>query len=138
AAAVRAAYAVGIPAGVLVKASAAVFFARGDAATPLRAAVATAAANVAFSLALMPWLGAAGIALATSLAAAVNLAWLWMVLARRRETAPTAGLAGPTPRVGAGWTGLAILVGGGAATYVGLLAVCHAVRSRRTQPTTGR
>jgi putative peptidoglycan lipid II flippase len=87
-AAVLAAYALGIPAAAVSKAVAAGFFARGDMNAPLRAALVTAAANVLFSLALMPLWGAPGIALATSLAAWVNLAWLWRAAPAGRGPSP--------------------------------------------------
>jgi putative peptidoglycan lipid II flippase len=75
------AYSGGLIAFVLVKALTPAFFARGDTTTPVLVGIATVAANLALNLAFL-WsgtLGAAGIALATSLAAwgnVVALAWL--------------------------------------------------------------
>jgi putative peptidoglycan lipid II flippase len=75
------AYALGLPAYVIVKSVAPAFFAREDTATPVRAAVIAVIANVALSLSLIHPLGPTGIALATSLAAWLNVAalsyWLW-------------------------------------------------------------
>ena len=101
-AAALAAYALGIPAFVLVKALAPGFFARGDTATPVVVALFTVAANIALNLVLMGPLAHVGIALGTALAAWVNvlaLAWLlaWrgqLVLDRQcRRRAPRLLLA---------------------------------------------
>jgi putative peptidoglycan lipid II flippase len=78
-----AAYALGVPAFVLVRVLATGFFAREDTTTPLRAAVAAVAVNVAASLALFWWLGHMGIALAASLASWVNAAYLGALLRRQ-------------------------------------------------------
>src|SRR4029079_6672052 len=77
------AYAVGLPAFVLVKVLAPGFFARGDTATPVKVGIAAVALNLALNLAFMVPLQHIGPALATSLAAIFNVAWLWAVLARR-------------------------------------------------------
>ena len=78
-----AAYAIGIPAHVIVKALNAAFFARQDTATPVRVAVVVTAANLALGVALMPVLEHVGIALATGLTAWANLALLAGALRRR-------------------------------------------------------
>jgi len=141
------AYAVGLPAFVLVKALTPGFFARGDTATPVRIAFGVVALNLALNLLLTRWFGHVGIALATSAASWANvaaLAWLLMrrgrfVLDRRlRRTAPR--LLGAAVIMSAvllvlqaalfplesGWArlaALAVLVGAGLVTY---FATAHA------------
>jgi putative peptidoglycan lipid II flippase len=82
-----AAYALGLPAFVLVKVLAPGFFARGDTATPVKAGIAAVALNLAMNLAFMVPLQHIGPALATSLAAIFNVGWLAVVLARRGHLA---------------------------------------------------
>ncbi|MBM3547062.1 MAG: murein biosynthesis integral membrane protein MurJ [Alphaproteobacteria bacterium] len=78
-----AAYALGLPAFVLVKALSPGFLAREDTATPVKLGMVAIAVNLALNLALMKPLGHIGIALGTSAAAWVNVALLWSTLARR-------------------------------------------------------
>ena len=78
-----AAYAVGLPAFVLVKVLAPGFFARGDTATPVKVGVAAVALNLAMNVAFMVPLKHMGPPLATSLAAMFNMGWLGAVLLRR-------------------------------------------------------
>jgi putative peptidoglycan lipid II flippase len=80
-----AAYALGLPAFVLVKVLAPGFFARGDTSTPVKIGVAAVALNLAMNLAFMVPLQHIGPALATSLAAIFNMLWLGGVLARRGQ-----------------------------------------------------
>ncbi len=73
------AFALGLPAYVLVKVLTPSFFARHDTRTPVKVAMATMALNVALNLALMGPLKHVGMALSTAVAAWVNvgaLAWL--------------------------------------------------------------
>jgi putative peptidoglycan lipid II flippase len=86
------AYAVGLPAFVLVKVLAPGFFARGDTATPVKIGVAAVALNLAMNVAFMVPLKHMGPALATSLAAVFNVGWLSVTLARRGQFVPDAGL----------------------------------------------
>ncbi len=78
-----AAYALGLPAFVLVKVLAPGFFARGDTATPVKVGITAVVLNLALNLAFMVPLQHIGPALATSLAAIFNVAWLAVVLIRR-------------------------------------------------------
>ncbi|OFX14472.1 MAG: murein biosynthesis integral membrane protein MurJ, partial [Alphaproteobacteria bacterium RIFOXYD12_FULL_60_8] len=74
-----AAFALGLPAYVLIKVFTPGFFARGDTKTPVQVAIIALLANIAFNLVLMGPLGHMGIALSTSLSAwlnAMTLAWL--------------------------------------------------------------
>lgn len=82
AAALRA-FAIGLPAYVLVKVLSPGFFAREDTSTPVRVAAAALVVNIALNLALMGPLGHVGIALATALGACVNGGTLYVVLTRR-------------------------------------------------------
>lgn len=77
------AYGVGLPAIVLIRSVAASFFAKGDTTTPLWASLAGVAVNLGFKLALTPTLLQAGLALATSIGAWVNLAILLFLALRR-------------------------------------------------------
>src|ERR1700759_5416746 len=78
-----AAYAIGLPAFVLVKVLAPGFFARGDTSTPVKIGVTAVALNLAMNVAFMVPLQHIGPALATSLAAMFNVGWLAVVLVRR-------------------------------------------------------
>lgn len=76
-----AAYACGLLPFVLIRSTVATFFARGDTATPVKAALAAAAVNIAFKFLLMGPLAQVGLALATSIGAWINLglvAWFAM------------------------------------------------------------
>jgi len=101
AAALRA-FAVGLPAYVLIKALTPGFFAREDTVTPVKIAAASMILNIVLAVALMQVMAHVGIALATAIAAWVNAAALGLVLHRRgylamdrrlRERAPRTVLA---------------------------------------------
>ena len=68
-----AAYAVGLLPFVLIRSTVATFFARGDTATPVKAALLAAGVNIAFKVLLMGPLAQVGLALATSIGAWINL-----------------------------------------------------------------
>ena len=68
-----AAYGFGLLPFVLIRSAVATFFARGDTATPVKAALIAAAVNIAFKVALMGPLAQVGLALATSIGAWINL-----------------------------------------------------------------
>ena len=84
-AAALAAFAVGLPAFVLVKVFSPAFFAREDTRTPMIYAGISVAVNIATSLALFPFLSHIGIAIATSLAGWVNAILLIETLRRREQ-----------------------------------------------------
>ncbi len=67
------AYAFGLLPFVLIRSATATFFARGDTATPVKAALIAAAVNIAFKVLLMGPLAQIGLALATSIGAWINL-----------------------------------------------------------------
>ncbi len=77
------AFAVGLPAYVLIKALSPAFFARKDTRTPVQVAVFALALNVVLNLALMGPLLHVGLALATALSAWVNAIALALILRRR-------------------------------------------------------
>jgi putative peptidoglycan lipid II flippase len=138
------AYAVGLPAFVLVKVLVPGFFARGDTAMPVKIGMAIVALNLALNIAFMAPLQHLGPPLASSLAAWVNVAALGLVLRRRGHlvldrqiirTVPRMLLAGLAmalvlygleiavfrPLGGAWrWAGLGLLVAGGMAVYGGV------------------
>ncbi|MBX3455658.1 murein biosynthesis integral membrane protein MurJ [Ferrovibrio sp.] len=86
------AYSIGLPAYTLARALTPGFHARQDTRTPVRIAFVTIAVNLALSLALMPWLGHVGLALATGLAAWGNAGQLAWALYRRDAWQPDARL----------------------------------------------
>jgi putative peptidoglycan lipid II flippase len=90
--AVLAAYAVGLPAVVLIRSAVASFHARSDTTMPVVAALLAVAVNVGLKLVLMEPLGVVGLALATAIGAWVNLLLLFALAYRRDWTAPSAAL----------------------------------------------
>ena len=77
------AFAVGLPSFVLIKVFSPAFFAREDTRTPMLVGGLSVVVNVAVSLALFPFIGHIGIALATSLAGWVNALVLYHLIAKR-------------------------------------------------------
>ena len=111
-AAALAAYAIGIPAYVLVKVLSTAFFARQDTATPVRIAVACTVLNVALSFALIWVIAHVGIALATGLTAWLNVGLLLAALRRRGLLDLDTRLGRRVPRLFLAGTGMAVgLVG---------------------------
>jgi putative peptidoglycan lipid II flippase len=90
--AVLAAYAVGLPAVVLLRSAVASFHARSDTTTPVVAALVAVAVNVVLKIVLMTPLGVVGLALATAIGAWVNLVLLLVLAYRRDWTAPSRAL----------------------------------------------
>jgi putative peptidoglycan lipid II flippase len=87
------AYALGLPAYVLIKVLAPCYYAREDTRTPVKIAVVCVIANTLLALALMRVLAHVGIALATAIAAWLNAALLARGLLTRGVFAPDARLA---------------------------------------------
>ena len=106
------AFAVGLPALVMVKVLAPAYFARQDTATPFRIGVIAVATNIALNLALFFWMGHVGLALATSAAAWVNALLLLRGLIREERYQPGSrfGLTAGRAVAGAGVMVAAILV----------------------------
>ncbi|MDA0340250.1 MAG: murein biosynthesis integral membrane protein MurJ [Proteobacteria bacterium] len=78
-----AAYAAGLPAFVLIKIFQPGFFARRDTATPVKIAAFAVVLNLILNLILMRYYAHVGLAMATAIAAWVNMAALAMLLHRR-------------------------------------------------------
>lgn len=93
------AYAVGIPAYVLIKVLTPGFFARQDTRTPVRIAVGTLVLHLALNLTLIWPLQHVGLALATAIAAWVNTIALAVVLHRRGHLVLDARLKSRLPRI---------------------------------------
>jgi putative peptidoglycan lipid II flippase len=148
AAATLAAYALGLVPFVLIRSVVAMFFARGDTATPVKAALTAVPVNIAFKLLLMGPLAQVGLALATTIGAWINFGLVLWFGARagylRRDPdllraigkLAAAGLAlavvlwiGERPILAlvAGWgrfnelIGLVLLAAVGGAVYVGVV-----------------
>ncbi|ORU93012.1 MAG: lipid II flippase MurJ [Cycloclasticus sp. symbiont of Poecilosclerida sp. N] len=85
------AYAVGLPAFILVKVLVPGFTSRQDMKTPVRIGVIAVVSNMLMSVVLVFFLQHAGLALATSLAAFVNASLLFRALIKQRVYSPQAG-----------------------------------------------
>jgi putative peptidoglycan lipid II flippase len=109
-AAALAAYAVGLPAFVLIKVLAPAFFARHDTATPVKIAVATMAVNLCLTVVLMQFLAHVGIALATTIAGWLNALALLAFLIRRGHFGFDDRARRNLPRVGVAALGTGIVL----------------------------
>jgi putative peptidoglycan lipid II flippase len=98
-AAALAAFAVGLPAFVLIKVFSPGFFAREDTRTPMWFAGVAVTVNVVISLALFPYLAHVGIAIATAVSGWVNAALLAGTLYRRGHFTPDVSLKRRLPLI---------------------------------------
>lgn len=80
---VLAAYALGLPAIVLMRSAVASFHARGDTRTPMLISFAAIAINIVLKIVLAPRLGAPGLALATAAGAWINFAAITILALRQ-------------------------------------------------------
>ncbi len=87
-----AAYAIGLLPFVMMRSFTAPFYARGDTATPVKAALLAAAVNIALKVVLMGPLAQVGLALATSVGAWINLSLLTIFARRQGFLVSGAGL----------------------------------------------
>src|SRR5918993_2311435 len=126
--AVLAAYAVGLPAVVLIRSAVASFHARSDTTTPLVASLIAVAVNVGLKLVLMGPIGVVGLALATAIGAWVNVLLLFALAYRRDWTAPSATLGRAAAAVAAASILLALFVVLGRAPLGSLVAPLAAGR----------
>ncbi len=94
-----AAFASGLPAFVLIKVFSPAFFAREDTRTPMRFAAVSVGLNIALALALFPFFGHVGIAVATSAASWVNVLLLGRALQRHGYWHTDASLRHALPRM---------------------------------------
>jgi putative peptidoglycan lipid II flippase len=98
-AAALAAFALGLPAYVLIKVLTPGFHARQDTGMPVRIAIASMLVNLAGNLILVWPLGHVGIAVSTAIAAWVNAIALWLVLRQRGHFGIDAKLRRTLPRL---------------------------------------
>ncbi|MBT5047007.1 MAG: murein biosynthesis integral membrane protein MurJ [Rhodospirillaceae bacterium] len=104
------AYAVGLPAYVLIKVLGPGFFAREDTKTPVKIAIICVAVNVVLNLTLIHWLAHVGIALATALSAWLNAVLLIWTLRRRGHHALDARVRSRTLRILVASAGMAAVL----------------------------
>lgn len=102
------AYALGLPAYVLIKVLSPAYFARQDPKTPLHAALVALVVNVVLNLIFMVPLGIIGIALASAIASWVNVVILAKGLMRRGYLRPDNVLRRRLPRMLLACFGMAI------------------------------
>jgi len=88
------AYAIGLPAIVLIRTQVSTFQARGDTTTPMIVSLCAIAANVGLKLLLWRDWGAPGLALATAAGAWINVVLLFVLGVRRRWARPDRHLWG--------------------------------------------
>jgi putative peptidoglycan lipid II flippase len=96
-----AAYSIGLIPFVLLRSFTAPFYARGDTATPVKAALLAAAINVALKVVLMGPLAQVGLALATSVGAWINLCLLAYLARRQGFAVSGAAIGGPVVKLAA-------------------------------------
>jgi putative peptidoglycan lipid II flippase len=94
-----AAYALGLPAYVLVKVLTPGFFAREDTRTPVKIAIVCMISNIVIAFALIWWLAHVGIALATTISAWLNTGLLARGLRRQNLLQPDDQLKRRLPRI---------------------------------------
>ena len=110
-------YAWGVPAFVLLRILQPAFFARQDTRTPMRFALISVAVNIALGVALFYLIGPPGVAIATSAAAWITVAQMWLSLTRTGVWRPSHQAVSRSLRVIAA-----------SAALGGLLAVCAMYR----------
>ena len=93
-------FALGLPAFVLLKVLTPAFFAREDTRTPMIWAGISAVINIVVGITLFNIIGFEGLALATTLAAWVNVIGLYFLLKRNGGLAPDRRLKRHLPRIG--------------------------------------
>jgi putative peptidoglycan lipid II flippase len=116
-----AAYALGLVPFVLIRSVVATFFARGDTANPVKAALTAAAVNIAFKVMLVGSLAQVGLALATSIGAWINLLLVLWLASRRGLIALDPQLRRATFKIALAGVALAI------ALWVGRIIAPHIV-----------
>jgi putative peptidoglycan lipid II flippase len=104
------AFALGLPAYVLIKVLTPGFHARQDTSTPVRIAVMSMLVNLVANLILIWPFGHVGIALGTALAAWVNAFALWVVLGRRGHFAVDPRLRRALPRLAIASAAMALVL----------------------------
>src|SRR5271156_2205533 len=106
------AYAVGLPAFVLVKVLAPAFFARHDTATPVKVAIVSLVTNLLLTLILMRFLAHVGVAIALSAAGWLQAVVLLTLLARRSHFRFDERSRANLPRIALATFGMALVLVG--------------------------
>ena len=109
-----AAYSIGLLPFVLMRSFTAPFYARGDTATPVKAALLAAAINIALKVLLMGPLAQVGLALATSVGAWINLSLLAFYARRQGFAVSGAAIGKPVAKLIAAGVVLAVSLLAGA------------------------
>ncbi len=104
------AYTIGLVPFVLIRSVVAPFLARGDTATPVKAALIGTAINIVFKVMLMVPLAQVGLALATSIGAWINLILVLIFAARARVIAVDAELKSSLIKLAAAGVALALVL----------------------------
>lgn len=106
------AYALGLPAYILIKVLTPGFYARADVKTPVRFAMAAMAGNLAMNLAtvFLTDLQHVGLALSTAAAAWINVSLLYLTLRRRGHFRTDAQLRRRAVRLGAATAAMAVVL----------------------------
>jgi putative peptidoglycan lipid II flippase len=127
-----AAYGFGLLPFVLIRSAVATFFARGDTATPVKAALIAAAVNIAFKIALMGPLAQVGLALATSIGAWINLGLVLWFAYRAGHLAIDERLRHSALKLAAAGLVMAAVLWLGHGPVAQLVAPLHGVRDAAT------
>ncbi len=93
------AYAIGLPAYILIKTVIPSFFAREDTKTPVKIAALIVIFNIILAVILMQFLSHVGIALATAISSWINLFLLIIILSKRKYYKMDAKLSHSLPRI---------------------------------------
>jgi len=104
------AYTIGLVPFVLIRSVVAPFYARGDTATPVKAALIGTAINIAFKVALMVPLAQVGLALATSIGAWINFILVLIFAHRARVIAADGELKASLVKLAAAGAALALVL----------------------------
>ncbi len=121
-----AAYSIGLLPFVLLRSFTAPFYARGDTATPVKAALLAAAVNIMLKVLLMDHLAQVGLALATSVGAWINLSLLALFARRQGFAVSGAAIGKPVMKLLiAGVILAAVLVAGAYGLERALAGMAH-------------
>jgi putative peptidoglycan lipid II flippase len=121
-----AAYSIGLLPFVLLRSFTAPFYARGDTATPVKAALLAAAINILLKVLLMGHLAQVGLALATSVGAWINLTLLALFARQQGFAVSGAAIGKPVVKLlVAGVVLAAVLFGGGYGLERALAGMAH-------------
>jgi putative peptidoglycan lipid II flippase len=123
-----AAYALGLIPFVLIRSVVATFFARGDTANPVKAALIASGVNIAFKIVLVGSLAQVGLALATSIGAWINLGLVMWLAVRANLLQFDPDLRRSVIKIGAAGLALAMVLWFGESAFAGLFREWTALR----------